>query len=55
MYAQYPDTEPIRKAVALVMSRQLPAQKYLEERDVLSLKCGLPRLVEVLYTRMRYL
>jgi squalene cyclase len=24
MYAQYPHTEPITKAVALVMSRQLP-------------------------------
>lgn len=26
MYAKYPDTEPIKRAVALVMSRQLPVR-----------------------------
>ena len=28
MYAKYPHTEPIAKAVALVMSRQLPVRGF---------------------------
>ena len=28
MYAEYPHTEPIVKAVALVMSRQLPVRGF---------------------------
>ena len=28
MYAEYPHTEPIAKAVALVMSRQLPVREF---------------------------
>lgn len=29
MYARYPDPEPVRKAVRLVMSRQLPVRTYI--------------------------
>jgi hypothetical protein len=29
MYAKYPDTGPIKKAVALVMSRQLPVRRLV--------------------------
>ena len=29
MYAQYPDPEPIERAVKLVMSRQLPVRAFL--------------------------
>jgi squalene cyclase len=34
MYAKYPHTKPIEKAVALVMSRQLPVRKFSTSRHI---------------------
>jgi hypothetical protein len=37
MYAKYPHTEPIEKAVALVMSRQLPVRGFSTSRHIVLL------------------
>ena len=45
MYAKYPHTEPIAKAVALVMSRQLPVRDFLSSGHISLIMDFLGRFV----------